>query len=84
MQSENNTINIELKHPFGLNANIFTDTGGTVILSAANPNITLVYVDCAWEVLNGSFYPTIQQNTFYFYLIIIIQVVLVKSGWIIT
>jgi len=30
-KSENNTINIELKHPFGLNANIFTDTGGTVI-----------------------------------------------------
>jgi hypothetical protein len=60
-------IVIKLLHQHALPAYISTSSGGTFILSASNPSVTLLFNDCVWDVENNfqnihSFYPTTQQG----------------------
>lgn len=59
-------IHIELLHSQGLNANIYTETGGMFTLSATMPKVVLLFNGCTWSVLDShndvaSFYPTTQE-----------------------
>lgn len=59
---------IKLLHQNGLNAYLMPVTGGTFLLSSANPTITLIYEHCTWNIIDNlenvlSYYPTTELTT---------------------
>jgi hypothetical protein len=59
---------IKLLHQNGLNAYLMPVTGGTFLLSSANPTITLIYEHCTWTIIDNlenvlSYYPTTELNS---------------------
>ena len=60
-------VTIKLMYQNGMNAYLMLVTGGTFLLSPANPNITLIYEHCTWNIIDNlenvlSYYPTVQKG----------------------
>ena len=61
-------ITIKLLHQNGLSAFLQPVTGGTFLLSSANPIVTLIYEHCTWNILDNlenilSYYPTVKKGS---------------------